>query len=264
MEKLQGYEKTIVELRAEFVELCKSVFGDSLVAIITKGSTVKGGFIPGLSDVDLHVHLKDEAFEYSDFLKLELGLKLQEKMGRLIKKYDLNGSPIQLIILNVSLPKENWTGGIPGTFILLYGDQCPETPPEAEEILEQDQRNLQDVSYPYRLIHSFVDKSDDELPRYVRRLSPAVTPILNRVLSLLTQAPFKAWKMSKGEAIAALEKSSIEEARELAILAKDFYHRAGQRDRLTNDLKFCRETIRAAFRVINQGQIMGRMLEANE
>jgi len=257
----EGYEKIIAELRAEFVEICKSVFGDSLVAIITKGSTVKGGFIPGLSDVDLHVYLKNEAFEYSDFLKLEIGLKLQEKMGGLIKKYDLNGSPIQLIILNVSLPKENWTGGIPGTFILLYGDKCPETPPKAEEILEQDRRNLQDVNYSYRLIHSFVDKPDEELHHYVRRLSIAVTPVLNRVLSLLTKNPFRAWKMSKPEAIAALETSPLKEARELAALAKDFYHRASQRDRLKNELPFCRETIRVAFRVVTQGQIIGKMLE---
>lgn len=260
----KDYEKTIAELRTVFVEICKSVFRGSLIAIITKGSTVKGGFIPGLSDVDLHVYLKDDAFEFSDFLKLELGLKLQEKMGQLIKKYDLGGSPIQLILLNVSLPKDNWTGGIPGTFILLYGDKSPETPPKVEEILEQDQRNLQDVNYPYRLIHSFVDKSDAELPRYVRSLSPAVTPILNRVLSLLTKDPFRAWKMNKPEAIAALEKSPLKEARELAALAKDFYHKASQRNKLKNELSFCRETIRAAFKVITQGQNIGRILNTNE
>lgn len=254
---LEKYEKTIAELRTEFVEICKSVFGDNLITIMAKGSTVKGGFIPGLSDVDLHVYLKDEAFEFSDFLKLELGLTLQEKMGKLIKKYDLDGSPIQLILLNTSSPKENWAGPIPGTYILLYGDECPESAPDKEEILEQDLRNLQDVTYPYGLINSFVDKADDTLPSYVRRLSPAVTPILNRVLSLLTKDPFKAWKMSKSEAIKALEKSSLKEARELATLTKDFYHKARQKDKLRNELQFCRETIRTAFKAINQGRIIG-------
>jgi len=257
----EGYEQTIAELRAEFVEICKSVFGDSLIAIITKGSTVKGGFIPGLSDVDLHVYLKDAAFEFSDFLKLELGLKLQEKMGQLIKKFDLGGSPIQLILLNVSAPREDWTGPILGTFILLYGDECPEPPPDEMEVLEKDRHSLQNVRYPYGLINSFVDKSDNELHRYVRRLSPAVTPILNRVLSLLTKAPFKAWKMSKSESIAALETSPLKEARELATLAKDFYHKARQKDKLKNELEFCRETIRVAFKVVTQGQVIGKMLD---
>lgn len=107
--------------------------------------------------------------------------------------------------------------------------------------------------------NSFVDKPDDKLPTYVRRLCPAVTPILNRVLSLLTKDPFKAWKMSKPEAIEFLEKSSLDEARELAELVKDFYQKAKQKDRIKNDLQFCRETIRAAFKVITQGQIIGKM-----
>lgn len=254
-------KETIAELRTKFVEICKAVFGDSLITILAKGSTVKGGFIPGLSDVDLHVYLKDDVFEFSDFLKLELGLKLQEKMGQLIKKSDLGGSPIQLILLNTSTPKGNWTGPIPGTFILLYGDKCPEPTPNKEEILEQDLRNLRDVIYPYKLINSFVDKSDEELPGYVRRLSPAVTPILNHVLSLLTKDPFKALKMSKAEAIDVLEKSSLKEVRELATLAKDFYHKARQKDRLKNELQFCRETIRTAFKAINQWRIIGNILD---
>lgn len=258
---LESYKEKIAELQSEFVEVCRSVFEKNLVAIIAKGSTVKGGFIPGLSDIDLHVYLKDEAFEFSDFLKLELGLKFQEKMGKLIKKYDFNGSPLQVILLNTSREKKNWSSPIPGTFILLYGNECPESLPDGKEMLEQDARNLQDVTYPYGLVNSFVDKSDDALPSYVRRLSPAVTPVLNRVLSLLTQAPFSAWKMNKLEAISVLEKSSLKEARELASLASDFYNRAKQRSRLRSELPFCRETIRAAFKVVEQGRIIGKMLE---
>ena len=48
---LEQHKIAVEGLKKEFVEACKSVFGESLVAIINKGSTVKGGFIPvcGLS-----------------------------------------------------------------------------------------------------------------------------------------------------------------------------------------------------------------------
>ena len=69
---MNKYQNAFEKLREDFVEICKSVFGENLVAIINKGSSVKGGFIPGLSDVDLHVYLKDEALEFRHLLILTL------------------------------------------------------------------------------------------------------------------------------------------------------------------------------------------------
>ena len=172
---LEMYEHTIAELRKAFVKACKSVFGESLVAIIAKGSTVKGGFIPGLSDVDLHVYLKDDAFIYSDFLKLELSLSLQEKIDQIIQKYDFGGGPIQVQFLPVSQSRD-WAGPLPGTYLLLYGDRCPDPPHTAEKMLKQDLDNLKNPVYAYKLINSYADKSTDKLAGYVRRVNPAATP----------------------------------------------------------------------------------------
>ncbi|MBI1929799.1 hypothetical protein HYR99_36810, partial [Candidatus Poribacteria bacterium] len=159
---MKAYENVIAELRGAFVEVCKSVFGECLVAIIAKGSTVKGGFIPGLSDVDLHVYLTDDAFIYSDFLKLELGLSLQAKMDELLRKYDVGGGPIQVICLPVSKPRD-WLGPLPGTYIVLYGDGCPAPPPTVEGMLKQDLDGLKNPTYAYKLINSFSDQSNDWL-----------------------------------------------------------------------------------------------------
>jgi predicted nucleotidyltransferase len=255
----EQYKEAIENLRKDFVEACKSVFGESLVSIITKGSTVKGGFIPGLSDVDMHVYLKEEAFEYRDFLKLELGLKLQEKVNDLLHCYDLGGSPIQVIPINVSMPKF-WPRSLLDTYIFLYGDECPEPEPVAETMLEDDLSNLQYQypNYAYSLVNTYADKGNEELPQFVRRLNPAVTPTLNRVFSVITEDPFKAWKMNKFEVLDALEQLEDESAKRLAQLGREFYKKASQRDRIRTDLEFCKDVIRLSFKIIDLGKQIGK------
>jgi predicted nucleotidyltransferase len=259
---LKEYESAVAGLRREFVEVCKSVFEESLVAIICKGSTVKGGFIPGLSDVDLHVYLKDNAFVYSDFLKLELGLSLQEEMDELIHKYDFGGGPIQVITINTSKPRD-WSGPLPGTYLLLYGDECPETSPTAEEMLEYDRANLQNPSYGYGLVNSMADKTSDALPSYVRRLNTAVTPTLYRVLSVLTSDPFKAWRMTRFEVLDALEQLETEDLgadsrpAHIAKLGREFYEIASRKHKLESDPELCKTALRIGFKILDSGREIG-------
>lgn len=257
---LQTHEQTIAELRGAFVEVCKSVFGESLVAIITKGSTVKGGFIPGLSDLDLHVYLKDDAFIYSDFLKLELALSLQEKVDALIRKYDFGGGPIQVMCLPVSQQRD-WGGPLPGTYILLYGDSCPDPPYTAEKLLEQDLENLKHPVYSYKLINSLADKSNDQLANFVRRLNIGVTPTLSRVLSVLTEEPLKVWKLTKFDVLEALDQLDDAHAKELAKLGREFYKIA---QIASEGPARCRRAIRTGFKVVDLGREIGQGLRGKE
>ena len=254
------YIDALAALRQDFVAVCQSVFGDYLVAIITKGSSVKGGFIPGLSDIDMHVYLKNEAFIYSDFLKLDLGLQLQEQMDTLIHRYEFNGSPIQVILLNTSQPPR-WSGPLPETYIVLYGEGCPEAEPTSEQMLTQDLKELTNPVYAYKLMSSYVDKPTDELCSFVRRLQPAVNPTLYRVLSLLTGDPMRVWKMTKFEALDALENLADERAQRIAEFGREFYALATQRERQRKDADFCREAIRAGYRVVDAGRAIGLELE---
>ena len=250
---LEKHRNAVEGLREEFVEACKSVFGESLVAVINKGSTVKGGFIPGLSDVDLHVYLKNDAFIYSDFLKLELGLSMQEKIDELIRKYDFGGGPIQVIMINVSQQRD-WSAPLPGTYLVLYGDGCPEEPPTVESMLEQDRESLRNPHYAYGLINSLADKSSDSLAGYVRRINPAVTPTFYRVLSVLTGDPFKVWSMTKFQVLEALEHLENSAANQLAGFGREFYEIARQREQLKKDLELCKSAIRLGFKIVDIGR----------
>jgi predicted nucleotidyltransferase len=252
------YEHTIAELRTVFVEVCKSVFGENLVAVINKGSTVKGGFIPGLSDIDFHVYLKKDAFIYNDFLKVEYGLRMQKKMSPLIQNYDIGGGPIQVNILNEAhLP--DWSGPLKGTYLILYGDSCPEPEATTENLLTKDLDNLKHPT-AYKWIHTYADKTDDQLPNFIRSLNTQVNPTLFRVLSLLTGEPLNVWKLTKFEAIVALEALEDESAKKLARLGREFFALAKQRERQRKDAEFCRETIRAAFRAIDLGREIGNRI----
>jgi len=253
MEMLDKYRDILTELRNEFVEVCKAIFGDNLVAIVNKGSSVKGGFIPGLSDVDLHVYLKEEAFIYNDLIKLESGLSFQEKMDGILRKHDLSDSPIQVIFLNVDNPKR-WSGPLPETYLILYGDSCPEPEPHAEEMLEMDRLNLRSPYYFYNLINSYADKANEELAEFVRKINPAITPALYRVLSLITNDPFKAWKMTRFEVLEALESLESEEAKEMAKLGRKYFEIAGQRPLLKVDAELCRKALRIGFQIIDMGK----------
>ncbi|MEK7397555.1 MAG: nucleotidyltransferase domain-containing protein [Candidatus Poribacteria bacterium] len=253
MEMLDKYRDTLAGLRKEFVEVCKAIFGDNLVAIVNKGSSVKGGFIPGLSDVDLHVYLKEEAFTYSDLIKLELGLSFQEKMDKLIHKYDVGDGPIQVIFLNVDNPKR-WSGPLPGTYLILYGDSCPEPEPHAEEMLEMDRLCLRSPSYFYNLINTYADKANEELADFVRKINPAITPALYRVLSLITNDPLKVWKMTRFEVLEGLESLESEEAKEMAELGREYFEIAGQRPLLKIDPELCRKALRIGFKIIDIGK----------
>ena len=42
------------------------------IGLMVHGSALKGGFIPGLSDIDFHLYLKEAAFDKNGLLPLEL------------------------------------------------------------------------------------------------------------------------------------------------------------------------------------------------
>jgi len=250
---LDKYKTAIDGIRKEFVDICKAVFGDNLVAIINKGSSVKGGFIPGLSDIDFHVYLKDDAFISRDYIKLEYGLSLQEKIDVLLRKYDIEESQIQVIALNVENPKR-WSGPLPGTYVILYGDGCPEPEPVAWEMLEADELILSSPYYFYNLINSYADKSNEELAEFVRKINPCVTPTLYRVLSLITNDPLKVWAMTRFEVLESLKNLDSDVAKQIAQLGNEYFCLAGQRAKLKTDPELCRTALRVGFKIIDIGK----------
>src|SRR5437899_50124 len=70
------------QLLHEFVGACLDVFGDQRVeCVMLHGSSVKGGAIPGFSDVDLMVFLSADCFNRGEVLRDELAFAIQQRTG---------------------------------------------------------------------------------------------------------------------------------------------------------------------------------------
>ena len=53
------------------------------VGLVCFGSAVKGGLIPGASDIDFHLDLEDAAFTATDVLRLDIALAIQADLAQI-------------------------------------------------------------------------------------------------------------------------------------------------------------------------------------
>jgi hypothetical protein len=92
-----------------------------LIGLMIHGSALKGGFIPGCSDIDLHVYLDDAAFTAQGQLPLEFCLSIQQELAQ------IDPAPFQYIqcyALPPRLPAHH-IGPVPGAYQMLIGRcQC--------------------------------------------------------------------------------------------------------------------------------------------
>lgn len=86
---------------------------------------MKGDFIPGYSDLDLHAFVDPEALISGRTPKLEYTLRFQEATGRL-EPQDVRVSQFQIYFLRADRTMEDWTPPVPGSYVVVYG-----TPPSA-------------------------------------------------------------------------------------------------------------------------------------
>lgn len=171
--------------------------------LIVHGSAFKGGFIPGCSDIDMHLYLEDSAFVDSH---LPLGLSVN--IHRDLAKIDPNPfSYIQCFALADALP-EGWTRPIPGAYAIIAG-HLPVPEATTEELLASARGRLSGLGpLPGYLQHSLLDHGAGRLGYKVRLLCTDVWPALHDILALRTGDPISSWNLSKTEAMAQLSEPS--------------------------------------------------------
>lgn len=152
----------------EIVEACQRVFGTDLVAVIMKGSVVRGDFIPYYSDFDIHIFLHKNALEQERAPAFDLAMSMQATVGR-IDLERLQISAVQVTYNNADSTPSSWSSTPPEVSRTLYG-RSPEYDTHSQnwggdaistlEGLEDERR------YEIRAVH---DISDSLLYRLVRR-----------------------------------------------------------------------------------------------
>ena len=185
------------------------------VGLLVHGSALKGGFIPGCSDIDFKLYLDAAAFDDGGQLLLRLCLAIHRDLSR------IDPAPfryIQCVALAAAGAAPDLVGPVPGAYHLLAG-RLPEPEATARGLREAARRALAALDpAPAFLTSGLLDHGGGRLAAQVRLLCTKVWPALHHLLILQGHDPFRVWGLPKDEVIALLP-----EDRPLGRPIRDFY-----------------------------------------
>jgi hypothetical protein len=194
-------------LTQRFVDACLEVFGaQAIEGIVLHGSAVKGGGIPGYSDIDFMVFLVPDAFDDGGHISDQAAFAIQERIGSLPWREAGFLYPQAYFYDARRLPGW-WTGPPPGSFRVLIGELPKEAVPTAARLRAGAARYLRE-ELPGRTaasVENFADADDASLPRRVRLLGTFVTPTIFALATPASEDPLALWALPKFDALASVE-----------------------------------------------------------
>ena len=168
------------------------------VGLLLHGSALKGGFIPGCSDIDLHLYLKEGAFDPGGQLPLGVATSIHQELAQ------INMTPftyLQCYALSPASEPVGWIRPIPGTYHMLQGE-LPVSEAIPQEVIANARKTLEFLN-PGGRINSLLGHGGDRgVGRELRFLCTEVWPALYSVLTLQTDDPIQVWRLRKEDAMA--------------------------------------------------------------
>lgn len=243
-----------------FVQACRAIFGEEHIeGIILHGSAVKGGVIPGYSDIDFMVFLAPDAFDERGKLPDEAAFAMQERIGPMPWREAGFGYP-QAYFYDVRTLPEWWTGPVPGAYRELYGT-LPQEALATEAGLRAGVHRLLSETLPGRLngmVSNYADSADRQLPRRVRLLGTDLTPAVFAIASLHTDDILGVWAKPKDEALALVEDAYPNAGGPK--LAREFYRNVERLYAGDFDTQVGRQTFRTGVAFMRWAEEIGRSL----
>ncbi len=169
--------------------------------LIVFGSAVKGGFIPGCSDIDFQLFLDAAAFDADGCLPLTLALEIHRDLAKIdhrpFQYIQCTPTPVQQTV------NDNH-GPVPGTYRVVRGG-LPVAEATAEQLVASARQALAALEpSPEFVRKGLLDHGDGRLERDVRLLCTKVWPVLFHVLTIHSNDPISAWQLPKDRACDAL------------------------------------------------------------
>ena len=202
---------------ARFAEKVGRAAADLLpdfTSIVWKGSSHKPwegpfDFLPGLSDVDIHVYRGEPVTD-----PWELRRAVLEAAGPV--PFD---TPLQLLVLDTPSLPEWWTI-LPGTYRVLHGGEPPTRVPATAMLLDRDRYGLAGAAADSdRVSADILGLADHELWGYLRSVRSLFPPALYRVASLWTGRPERVWSLNRSKLLSfAGEHRSLDAITEAAVV----------------------------------------------
>ncbi|HEY0071154.1 MAG TPA: hypothetical protein VGE04_14405 [Chloroflexia bacterium] len=178
--------------------------GPWFVGLLVHGSALKGGFIPGCSDIDLQLFLHNSIFDETGNIPLDVAAAIQADLAK------IDPAPFQYIQCypipehaQADSPEPDYLL-VPGTYHVLAGSiPRPEATPEQ---VRTKALNYMNKLQPGDLTDAnhLLEHGGGRLERRVRLLCTDVWPTLYSLLVCTANDPLEAWRLPKQEAIARL------------------------------------------------------------
>lgn len=195
----------IQPLARSIVERIARVYIDhlnsSLMTLVAHGSAVKGGIIPGSSDVDTVAFVRPERLTPHGELALDIALDLHRDLARI--------DPVPFRYLQGHVCPAGTAPGltfIPGTFHVVAG--APEIPTATgEDLLAAAHHALGGLdpgAVSARISTALLDHGECRLNRLMRGTSTNVWPLMYHVACVQLDDGLAAWQRTKHEVLAVL------------------------------------------------------------
>ncbi len=186
----------MIEVSRSYIEHTSPWF----IGLLAHGSVVKGGFIPGCSDIDLHLYLEDDAFDAPNQLLLDVAFRIRRD---LIKLDPAPFRYVQCYPESRELRPE-WVGPIPGAYHLIAGD-LPIPEASAADLRESAAAGLSSLDpNPMRIVRSLLGRGAGRFSRNLRLLCTQVWPAVYQVLVVSGDDPIATWSLPKDQAVLRL------------------------------------------------------------
>jgi hypothetical protein len=190
---IQVEAESIVE---QVVHIYMNHTRENFIGLIVHGSAVKGGIIPGSSDIDFQLYLKESAFGENGMLPLKVYLDIHRDLG----KIDINPfGYIQCDALSEKLPID-FIGPIPGAYKIVAG-RLPVEEATHDQLVQSAIKSVNNIQVVPNYFSTLLDHGKERLSRVIRLLSTQVSPTLYHVLSLTQPNAIEVWQMPKNEII---------------------------------------------------------------
>ncbi len=161
------------------------------VGLVVHGSALKGGYIPGCSDIDFQLYL-------DDILPFETCLSVQREISQ------IDPAPFRYIQCypHTNMLPEGHTGPVPGAYLLLAG-RLPVAEATRSQLQESARKRIAALNpIPKYIVDSLLESGKGRLPWNIRWLCTDVWPTVYQVLILQGHDPFIVWSLPKPQAIA--------------------------------------------------------------
>jgi len=179
--------------------------GPWCLGMVIHGSALKGGYIPGCSDIDLQLYLEPAAFNDQGDLSLESSIALHRDLAR------IDPAPFQYI-QGYALPpqkREGRTGLIPGAYHVITGTlPVPEATENELQAAARHRLERLDISNIFRP-QELLQHGCWKLAQRVRWLCTDVWPTLYHMLTIQQKNGIAVWRLPKQEAMNLLPQESI-------------------------------------------------------